>query len=63
MMRTELGTWASRARACDVLVIGGGATGLRVALLPALECRRVPLVEARGFACGTPPRPTTTLAG
>ena len=63
MMRTDLGTWAARASALDVLVIGGGATGLGVAVQAALEGRRVALVEARDFASGTSSRSTKLLHG
>ena len=41
---------------CDLLVVGGGATGLGVALQAALEGRSVVLVEARDFASGTSSR-------
>jgi glycerol-3-phosphate dehydrogenase len=47
----------------DVLVIGGGATGLGVAVQAALEGRRVILVEARDFAAGTSSRSTKLLHG
>ena len=63
MMQTDLGTWAARVSALDVLVIGGGATGLGVAVQAALEGRRVALVEARDFASGTSSRSTKLLHG
>ncbi len=65
MIRSDLLTWAQpfSADACDVLVIGGGATGLGVAVQAALEGRRVALVEARDFACGTSSRSTKLLHG
>ena len=44
-------------------MIGGGATGLGVALQAALEGRRVVLVEARDFASGTSSRSTKLLHG
>lgn len=47
----------------DILVVGGGATGLGVALQAALEGRRVALVEARDFASGTSSRSTKLLHG
>jgi glycerol-3-phosphate dehydrogenase len=47
----------------DLLVIGGGATGLGVAVQAALEGRRVTLVEARDFAAGTSSRSTKLLHG
>lgn len=65
MIRSDLLTWAQpfAAEACDVLVIGGGATGLGVAVQAALEGRRVVMVEARDFACGTSSRSTKLLHG
>lgn len=64
MVRSDLFAW-TRAfdDDCDVLVIGGGATGLGVAVQAALEGRRVALVEARDFACGTSSRSTKLLHG
>ncbi len=53
----------SPTQPCDLLVIGGGATGLGVALQAALEGRQVVLVEARDFACGTSSRSTKLLHG
>lgn len=47
----------------DLLVIGGGATGLGVAGQASLEGRRVALVEARDFASGTSSRSTKLLHG
>ena len=47
----------------DLLVVGGGATGLGVAVQAALEGRRVALVEARDFASGTSSRSTKLLHG
>ena len=47
----------------DLLVIGGGATGLGVAVQASLEGRRVLLVEARDFASGTSSRSTKLLHG
>ena len=54
---------SSPSATCDLLVIGGGATGLGVALQAALEGRRVVLVEARDFASGTSSRSTKLLHG
>jgi glycerol-3-phosphate dehydrogenase len=51
------------AERCDLLVVGGGATGLGVALQAALEGRSVVLVEARDFASGTSSRSTKLLHG
>ena len=61
MIRKPLADWD--ATACELLVIGGGATGLGVALQAALEGRRVVLVEARDFASGTSSRSTKLLHG
>lgn len=60
--RTPLSAWAGAA-AADLMVIGGGATGLGIALQAALEGRRVALVEARDFASGTSSRSTKLLHG
>lgn len=51
------------AQPIDLLVVGGGATGLGVAVQAALEGRRVVLVEARDFASGTSSRSTKLLHG
>lgn len=61
MTRPELSEWT--AEPCDVLVVGGGATGLGVAVQAALEGRQVVLVEARDFASGTSSRSTKLLHG
>ena len=61
MLREPLEQWARAP--CDLLVIGGGATGLGVAVQAALEGRRVVLVEARDFASGTSSRSTKLLHG
>ncbi len=61
MFRPDLSDWTQAP--FDVLVIGGGATGLGVAVQAALEGRRVALVEARDFACGTSSRSTKLLHG
>ncbi len=64
MIRSDLSQWArALENVCDVLVIGGGATGLGVVVQAALEGRRVALVEARDFACGTSSRSTKLLHG
>jgi glycerol-3-phosphate dehydrogenase len=47
----------------DLLVVGGGATGLGVAVQAALEGRQVGLVESRDFASGTSSRSTKLLHG
>ena len=61
MIRKPLADW--EATACELLVIGGGATGLGVALQAALEGRRVVLVESRDWASGTSSRSTKLLHG
>lgn len=64
MSRSDLLEWAKLLdKPCDVLVIGGGATGLGVAVQAALEGRHVALLEARDFACGTSSRSTKLLHG
>ena len=60
--RPPLSAWAASVTA-DLLVIGGGATGLGIALQAALEGRRVALVEALDFASGTSSRSTKLLHG
>jgi glycerol-3-phosphate dehydrogenase len=59
--RSALSDWTSEP--ADVLVVGGGATGLGVAVQAALEGRQVVLVEARDFASGTSSRSTKLLHG
>jgi glycerol-3-phosphate dehydrogenase len=64
MIRSDLLEWTrGLEQTCDVLVIGGGATGLGVAVQAALEGRHVALLEARDFACGTSSRSTKLLHG
>jgi glycerol-3-phosphate dehydrogenase len=63
MMHSELTGWARSLNHLDVLVIGGGATGLGVAVHAALEGRQVALLEARDFASGTSSRSTKLLHG
>lgn len=64
MIRNDLSEWTQAyQKSCDVLVIGGGATGLGVAVQAALEGRCVVLVEANDFACGTSSRSTKLLHG
>lgn len=60
-LREPLSTWT--VEPLDLLVVGGGATGLGVAVQAALEGRRVALVEARDFASGTSSRSTKLLHG
>jgi glycerol-3-phosphate dehydrogenase len=53
-----------RAGECfDLLVIGGGATGLGVAVDAALRGHSVALVERGDFACGTSSRSTKLVHG
>jgi glycerol-3-phosphate dehydrogenase len=65
MTRKSLLLWASSLPQpiADVLVIGGGATGLGVAVQAALEGRQVVLLEGRDFASGTSSRSTKLLHG
>jgi len=65
MTRKSLFQWVQNlpSATSDVLVIGGGSTGLGVAVQAALEGRQVVLVEARDFACGTSSRSTKLLHG
>jgi glycerol-3-phosphate dehydrogenase len=59
------GRWAqlSRSEGFDVLVVGGGATGLGVALDAAARGWSVALVEANDFAKGTSSRATKLVHG
>ena len=45
----------------DVVIIGGGITGLTAAMLLAASGKRVSLVEARRIGCGVSHRSTTHL--
>ena len=51
------------ARAVDLVVVGGGATGLGCALDAAARGHSVLLVEARDFAAGTSSRSTKLIHG
>lgn len=64
-IRPKLSSWMRpfAEGSCDLLVIGGGATGLGVAVQSALEGKSVALVEARDFASGTSSRSTKLLHG
>lgn len=53
----------SRPEGFDLAVVGGGATGLAVALLAASAGRSVALIEAHDFASGTSSRSTKLLHG
>ena len=47
----------------DVCIVGGGATGLGIALEAAASGLKTALVEARDFACGTSSRSTKLVHG
>ncbi len=51
------------ARPWDVLVIGGGATGLGIAVDAAARGYRTALIEARDFSSGTSSRSTKLVHG
>ena len=51
------------ARQWDVVVIGGGATGLGIALDAAARGFRTALIDARDFASGTSSRSTKLIHG
>jgi len=53
----------SRPEGFDLAVVGGGSTGLAVALLAARAGRSVALIEAHDFASGTSSRSTKLLHG
>jgi glycerol-3-phosphate dehydrogenase len=61
--RAALLAQASATQRWDVIIIGGGATGLGVALQAAAEGLRVLLLEAGDFASGTSSRSTKLLHG
>lgn len=63
MNRTELWSQLPNAGVFDLAVIGGGATGLGVALDAALRGYRVVLLESHDFAGGTSSRSTKLLHG
>ena len=63
MNRTELLARLSADHAWDVVVIGGGATGLGVAIDAAARGFSVALVEADDFAKGTSSRSTKLVHG
>lgn len=62
-MKISAATGLEQGTVLDLLVVGGGATGLGVAVQAALEGRRVALVESRDFASGTSSRSTKLLHG
>ncbi|HVZ43806.1 MAG TPA: glycerol-3-phosphate dehydrogenase/oxidase [Ramlibacter sp.] len=61
--RPELLARLAQARTCDVAVVGGGATGLGVALDAAARGFSVVLVESHDFAKGTSSRATKLVHG
>lgn len=61
--RAEALAALGRAEGFDLAVIGGGATGLAIALQAAWAGRSVALVEAGDFASGTSSRSTKLLHG
>jgi len=62
-MERDADLQALRARAVDVLVIGGGIAGAGIALEAARAGVRVALVEARDFASGTSSRSSKLVHG
>lgn len=63
MKRTELLSQLPNAGVFDLAVIGGGATGLGVALDASLRGYRVVVLESHDFAGGTSSRSTKLLHG
>ena len=61
--RAELMARLAEPRTWDLAIIGGGATGLGVALDAALRGLSVVLVESRDFAAGTSSRATKLVHG
>jgi len=61
--RQDLARTLAQSRAWDLVVIGGGATGLGVALDAAARGLSVALVEAEDFAKGTSSRATKLVHG
>ncbi len=61
--RTKLLERLAATRKADLVVIGGGATGLGIALDAALRGLSVVLLEARDFAKGTSSRATKLVHG
>ncbi len=64
MQRTEmLRRLAARSQACDFVIIGGGATGVGVAIDAAARGYRVALFEQADFGKGTSSRSTKLIHG
>jgi len=63
MKRSELLARLGAERPWDIVVIGGGATGLGVALDATLRGFSVALVDAHDFAKGTSSRSTKLVHG
>ena len=61
--RAALWSRLTKDRVWDLAVIGGGATGLGIALDAALRGHSVVLVESRDFAAGTSSRATKLVHG
>ena len=61
--RTQAFASLTRSEGFDLAVVGGGATGLAVALQAAWAGRSVALIEAHDFASGTSSRSTKLLHG
>ena len=61
--RAQLLSALRDGREWDVVVIGGGATGLGIALDAAARGFRTALIEARDFASGTSSRSTKLIHG
>ena len=63
MQRQELIRELAQPRTWDLAVVGGGATGLGVALDAAARGHSVVLLEADDFAKGTSSRATKLVPG
>ncbi|MEP6824560.1 MAG: FAD-dependent oxidoreductase, partial [Ramlibacter sp.] len=63
MTRSQLLAELDRSLAYDVAIVGGGATGLGVALDAAARGFKVVLVESHDFAKGTSSRATKLVHG
>ena len=61
--RAQLLDRLSNSSKVDVLIVGGGATGLGIALDASLRGLSVVLLEARDFAKGTSSRATKLVHG